>query len=199
MSDMGKIDTWNSNHLYYHLSKFRKEKIYTEDDHIKLKRKLTLTIVVIILALMSTVSITITAETYLEVARATQKMEAQLINVEIKENTIFLTFRFNNESNLNINLINVQFNLYCDRTFIGNYSMRENTVLGPGNNDIVVTVEVDPYYVVKAIGYGYASIESFVNIDIREIEWFMRGGAVIELPFEEATITIKITEYWVTT
>jgi len=160
------------------------------------KRKLTLTVMVIIFTLMSTFILNIAAKTYLEVARATQGMEAKLEDVEMKENTIFFTFRFNNESNLDITLVNVQFNLYSDRTFIGNYSMREKTVLSTGDTDILVTAEIDPYYVKKVIGHEFDSIQSFAAA-VHEVHWFIQGAAVIELPFEGATVNVRITELWV--
>lgn len=155
-----------------------------------------LTALVFILTLVSIVTMNITATNYVEVAKATQKMEAHLVNLEIEGDTVFLTFRFNNDSSLDIVLVNVQFNIVANKKYVGNYGTRERIILGPGETDIVVRAEVHSYYLMKLIGYGFESIQSYLY-GPHEIHWFVDGAAVIELPFEETTVNVEIEEQWV--
>lgn len=161
------------------------------------KRKLTVTLVAVLLAAVSIFITNSTADNYVEVVKATQGMEAKLINLEIKGNTVFLTFRFNNESSLDIALLNVQFNLYGNGEYVGNYDMRKKTMLTTGDTDVVVEAEIYSRYVQELIGSEDETLESFLLSKSGEIQWFLYGAAVIELPFENETVNQPIREQWV--
>jgi hypothetical protein len=163
------------------------------------RRKLIITLVVVLLAAASISIMNSTAENYLEVVKATQGMEADLMNLEIEENTVFMTFRFNNESSLDIALINVQFNLYANTEYVGNFDMRKRTILNTGDNDVIVEAEIYPRYIQELTGSEDETLESFLLSKSGEIQWFLYGAAVIELPFGEDTINVQIRKQWVST
>ena len=162
-----------------------------------LKRKLILTFLVVILASVSMHVMNSTADTYLEVAEAEALMEAHLVDLAVAGNSITLTFRFNNESTLTLVLINVQFNMYANREFMGNYDMREKITLGKGDTDIEITIEIDSHYVENLAGSD-TTVESYLLK--KSIQWQMVGAAVIELPFgEDESYNVRIREQWVST
>ena len=159
--------------------------------------KLILTLVVIIFGSASIYVINSTADTYMEVAKAESLMRAKLIDFSVEENTVILTFRFNNESSLDLVLINVQFNMYGNREYVGNYDMRERIPLKTGETDVEIRVELIPRYVEKLAGSDTA-LQSYVLSGSGSIQWFLMGAAVVELPFGEfESYNVTIREQWV--
>lgn len=158
-------------------------------------RKLILTVVVLLCACGSISFMRTTYNNYTEFLRAVQGMEEELINLEIEGNTVFLTFQFKNESSWELYLINVQFNLYANREYVGNFDMRKRILLQPGETDVVVTAELHPRYVEELTGDEDITLQSFVQAV--GIQWFIYGGAVIELPFEKEVRKVSIEEQWV--
>jgi hypothetical protein len=153
-------------------------------------RKVILTFIVGICALASTYTLYTTTDNYVEAAKATHNLGGQLIDLQITaENTISLTFQFDNTSSLDIVLQKIAFNLYANGKFLGNYDRRERTLLTPGKAEITITAHVHPLYF-----EGLQKEQEFSEV----ILWYATGGAVIELPFEEMTVTMLIQEYWVT-
>ncbi len=151
-------------------------------------RKMTLTAVVGLLALMCLFAMIPTSENFLEENRAYHGTNGVLINLElVDEDTVILTFRFVNESSLDLAVENIQFNLYVNREFVGNFSLRGRTLLPPGETDVEVEAKIDPHYLPK--------LESQLNSG--SIHWFIYGGAVVELPFEKETFNISFRESWV--
>jgi len=152
-------------------------------------RRIIFTLVVGILAAVSFSTMYSTTNNYVEVAKATHRLGGELVNLEMEGDTVLLTFHFNNTSSLDIVLLKIQFNLYANGRFLGNIDMREKTILEPGETDILVKAKLHPLYMED------------LNKELEHTEkmlWFVRGGAVIVLPFEEITVTIEIQEYWVT-
>ncbi len=153
-------------------------------------RKTVLFVVVGLLTVVSAYTIYTTTSNYVEAAKATHNLGGEIINLELEgENTILLTFQFKNTSSLDIVLQNIQINVYANGRYLGNFDRREKTILKPGEAQIVFRAEVHPIY----MGNLEQERESS-----EMILWYFYGGAVIELPFEEMTITIPIQEYWVT-
>jgi len=160
--------------------------------------KLILTLVVIIFGSASIYVINSTADTYMEVAKAESLMRAKLIDFSVEENTVILTFRFNNESSLDLVLINVQFNMYGNRVYVGNYDMRERIPLKTGEKDVEIRVELIPRYVEKLVGSDDTTLQSYVLSGSGSIQWFLTGAAVVELPFGEfESYNVTIREQWV--
>lgn len=153
-------------------------------------RKIILSVVVTILMVASVYTMYTTTSNYVEAAKATHRLGGEVIELEMEEeNVVLLTFRFNNTSSLDIILQNIQVNIYANGRYLGNFDRREKTPLKPGISEIVFRAELHPIYL--------ESLEQERETS-EMILWFISGGAVIELPFEEMTITISIQEYWVT-
>lgn len=137
-----------------------------------------------------------TSENYTEFLTAVQGMQGNLVGLEIEGDTVFLTFRFTNESDWDLYLINVQFNLYGNGEFVGNFDMREKILLKTGETEVVVKAEVHPRYIEVVTGQEDTTIESFL-VNSAGIHWFIYGAAVIELPLENETRNLDIREEWV--
>jgi len=162
-------------------------------------RKLILTVVVLLFASVTIIFMKTTFDNYTEFLRAIHGMEGYLIDLEIEGNTVVLTFRFKNESTWELYLVNVQFNLYANREFMGNFDTRKRVLLETGETEVVVSAEVHPRYVKELTGQEDTTLQSFVHDRSGGITWVLYGGAVIELPFEEETRNIDIIEQWVST
>lgn len=154
-----------------------------------LTKKVILTTVVGILAAASFSTAYSTTRNYVEAAKATHLLGGELTDLEVTEDAVFLTFHFNNTSSLDIVLLKIQFNLYANGRFLGNILMRERTLLTPGEEYLVVEAELHPIY--------KEELEEELEYTEKML-WYVTGGAVILLPFEEITVTISIEEYWVT-
>jgi len=153
-------------------------------------KKIMYTIVVGLLTAVSFFTMYSTTYGYVQATRATHELGGDLIGLEIKdEDVVSLTFNFTNTSTLDIYLQRIAFNLYANGRFLGNYDMREKTLLPPGQTTITVTAEIHPLYM-----EGLRVEKQFSE----NLIWYTLGGAVIELPFKEMTITIDIKGYWVT-
>lgn len=161
-------------------------------------RKLILTLVVVIFGLASSFVIESTADTYMEVAKAESLMTAELVDLSVVGNTVILTFRFNNESSLDLVLINVQFNMYANREYVENYDMRERIPLETGETNVEIRIELIHRYVEKLTGSEYITLQEHLQNKSGEVHWFMMGGAVIELPFGDfESYNVRIEEQWV--
>ena len=165
----------------------------------KKKRKLILTVVVLLFACVTITFMKTSFNNYTEFLRAIRGMEGNLIDLEIEENTVVLTFRFKNDSSWELYLVNVQFNLYANREFMGNFDTRKRVLLETGETEVVVSAEVHPRYVKELTGQEDITLQSFVHDRSGGVTWGLYGGAVIELPFEEETRNIDIIEQWVST
>ncbi len=152
-------------------------------------KKIILTVAVVVIAAASIYTMYTTTHNFVEVAKATHRLGGELVNLEKEDNFILLTFHFDNTSSLDIVLQKMQFNLYANGRYLGNFDMRERTILKPGEEFITIRRELHPLYV--------EDLEQELEYT-EKVLWFVRGGAIIELPFEEMTITISIQEYWVT-
>lgn len=156
----------------------------------ELTKKIILTLIVTLLAAASFYTLTTTTSSYVEAAKATHQLGGQLTNLEIaEENTIYLTFHFNNTSSLDIVIQRIAVNVYANGKFLGNFDRRERILLPPGEADITLTAVIHPVYM-DSLTEEQAHAETIL--------WFITGGAVVELPFEEMTVPISIQEYWVT-
>ncbi len=153
-------------------------------------KKIILSSVVGILTVASCYTLYTTTYNYVEATKATHRLGGELKDLYIAgENTIYLTFHFNNTSSLDIVLQSIMINVYANGKFLGNFDMRERTLLRPGETDITITAQIHPVYM--------SNLKTEQQYS-EQMLWFVTGGAVIELPFEEMTVTITIQEYWVT-
>ncbi len=154
------------------------------------KRKVILTVVVAFFASVGNSGMIPTGRNYVEVNRAFHGLEEVLVNLEIVgEDTVLLTFQFSNASSLELVLENVQFNLYANREYLGNFDRRQKTMLKPGETIIVVEAKIHPHYLPKMQEQLASS----------KVNWFLYGGSVVELPFERRTFNLEISEGWVST
>ncbi len=150
-------------------------------------QKVVLTVVAAISALVCVSAMNTTATNYVEVAKATQQMKGELINLEIvEENTVVLTFRFSNISSLDIFMQRISVNIYANGQYVGNFDMKERTALYEGDTLTVIRAVINPHYLPKL------KAES----DKGKIQWYISGAAVIELPFEEKWVNLRIEEVW---
>ncbi|KYK38657.1 MAG: hypothetical protein HXS46_17635 [Theionarchaea archaeon] len=161
-------------------------------------RRLVVTLIMIIAALGSIFTMKLTADTYMEVAKAESLMKAKLVGLDVVGNTVILTFRLNNESVLDLDLINIQFNMYANREYVGNYDMRERTPLKTGETEVEIRIELIDRYVRTITGEDYTTLESFLQSGSGSIQWFLTGAAVVELPFGEfESYNVSVREQWV--
>lgn len=159
-------------------------------------KKILLTVVVLLFAGVSISFMDRTYANYTEFLRAIQGMDGTLADLDVEGNTIIFTFRFTNRSAWDLYLINVQFNLYAEEEFLGNYDMRERIYLETGETDVVMRVDVHPNYIENLTSDTDISLEAFLS-NRPSMRWFLYGGAVIELPIENEVRTITIREQWV--
>lgn len=154
------------------------------------KPRIILTILVTLLAAASFYTLYTATSNYVEAAKATHRLGGQLQSLEVVgENTVLLTFHFNNTSSLDIVIQTIAVNVYANGKFLGNFDRRERIFLPPGEADITLTAEIHPFYM------DNLTLEQTYS---ETILWFITGGVVVELPFEEMTITVSIEEFWVT-
>lgn len=150
-------------------------------------QRAVLTAVVALFTMVCVFAMDATAQNYVEVARATQQMGGELISLEtVGEDTILLTFEFNNASALELVLLRIQVNVYVNDVFIGNFDMKDKTYLKNGVAHVVLTGKVHPYNLPK-----YEA-----EIDKGEVQWFIVGAAVVQLPFHNETVNLRIEEAW---
>lgn len=155
-----------------------------------LKPKIILTVLVTLLAAASFYTLYTSTSNYVEAAKATHMLGGQLTSLEVAgESTVLLTFHFNNTSSLDIVIQTIAVNVYANGKFLGNFDRRERISLPPGEADITLTAEIHPVYM------DNLTLEQTYS---ETILWFITGGVVVELPFEEMTVTVSIQEYWVT-
>jgi hypothetical protein len=153
-------------------------------------KKIIYTIVVGLCAAASFFIMYSTTDDYVQASRATHHLGGDLVNLEfIDEDIIDLTFSFNNTSTLDIYVQRIAFNLFANGRFLGNYDMRDKTLLPPGETQITITAEIHPIYM-----EGLRSEKQYSE----NLLWVTGGGAVIELPFKGMTISVDIEGYWVT-
>jgi hypothetical protein len=160
-------------------------------------RRIILTVLMLIFAATSISFMNTTAHNYGEFLKATQQMKGKLIALDVQGNAVILTLQFNNDSSWDIDLIKVQFNLYGNGTYVGNFDTWDVVPLNSGLTEVVVRAEVDPYYVKKLTGRDDITIQYYLLDSSESIEWFMNGAAVIELPLEDETRNIEVRERWV--
>lgn len=154
-------------------------------------QKVVLTVVATISALVCVSAMNTTATNYVEMAKATQQMKGELINLEVAgEDTIVLTLRFSNISSLDLFVQRMSINIYANGEYLGNFDMKERTPLVEGDTLTVIRAVINPYYLPKL------KAES----DKGEIHWYISGAAVIEFPFEKwdvpLTVNLRIEEAW---
>ncbi|MBU7016659.1 MAG: hypothetical protein HXS44_04075 [Theionarchaea archaeon] len=159
-------------------------------------KKILLTVVVLLFAGASISFMDSTYANYTEFLRAIQGMDGRLVNLHVEGNTITFTFQFTNKSAWDLHLINVQFNLYAEEEFLGNFDMRERIYLKTGETDVIMRVDVHPNYIENLTSSANVSLETFLS-NRPGMRWFLYGGAVIELPIENEERTITIREQWV--
>lgn len=153
-------------------------------------RKLLLTAVVVTLSAVSFSTLYSTTSNYVETTKATHRLGGNLVNLEIvSPSTLNFTFHFSNTSTITVTLQKIAFNVYANGTFLGNFDMREPTLIPPGEIDVTVKAEVHPFY----LGDLTSELE-----ESQKIIWFIKGGSVIELPFGQITVSLPVEEYWVT-
>lgn len=153
-------------------------------------KKIIYTLFVGLLTAVSFFTMYTTTDGYVQATRATHLLGGDLIDLEIiDEDTVNLTFNFNNTSTLNIYLQKIAFNLYANGRFLGNYDMREKTLLPPGNTTITITAQIHRVYM-EGLRVEKQYSENLI--------WYTDGGVVIELPFKEMTVSVDIFGYWVT-
>ncbi|MBU7032328.1 MAG: hypothetical protein HXS53_07335 [Theionarchaea archaeon] len=151
-------------------------------------RKLIMTALAGLISVWSIFLMYSNAPFYIEISKATQGMEVSLIEFQrVNDTRILLTFEFENISSLDITLNNLIFNLYANSEFMGNFGMTEmKKTLPPGITAVVVVADVQERYMEE------------LPSD-QTIQWYVHGGAVIQLPIEEeVTYNIPISTGWVT-
>lgn len=151
-------------------------------------RKIILTVAVGFIASVCVYAMIPTSRNFVELNRAYHGIGGVLVDLEmVGEDTILFTFRYSNDSSLELTVENIQFNLYANRVYLGNFNRRERMTLGQGDTDIVVEAQITSHYLEK-----YKE-----QLESKEIHWFLFGGTVIELPFEKEPFSIDIREEWV--
>ncbi|MBU7042208.1 MAG: hypothetical protein HXS47_01360 [Theionarchaea archaeon] len=156
----------------------------------RLKKKIIYTAAVGIITAVSFFIMYSTTENYIQATRATHQLGGELVALEFEgEDVVNVTFNFHNTSTLDIYLQKIAFNLYANGRFLGNYDMREKTLLPPGETQITITAKIHRIYM-----EGLRSEKEYTE----NLLWVTKGGAVIELPFKGMTISVDIIEYWVT-
>jgi len=155
------------------------------------KQKIILTVVVGFFGSVCLFATYSTGFNLVEGSKAGRELKITLVNLEVMgDDTIVITFQFTNVSALDIVVQKIGINIYANKEYMGNFDMQERTTLKQGDTDIIFKAVVSPHNLPK--------LKAVIG-NSQEIQWHIKGGAVIELPFHEMTTVVSIDEVWVST
>lgn len=125
------------------------------------------------------------------------RLGIELVDLNVVANLVCLTFEYSNNSQLDLVLISLEFNISANEYYVGHYEITERIPLDRETDSrFYINIKLIPHYVKTLTGSDETTLESFLD-GSGEIQWWFTGSAVVELVSGDGeSFNVSVIEAW---